>query len=279
MTWLDWLLTWREPPSFELGPLTIHAFGILVALGFVVGTEAARRKATRVGLDPDLISRLVGYLVVGALVGGHLGHAVLYEPAHYLANPIELLYVWDGLSSFGGLATCAALAVWFFRRERAPLLPYLDCLSYGLTLGWGVGRLGCFVAHDHPGIETTAWIGVLGNCPDPVTGARGVDMAARCHDLGLYEALYAFAVFSLFLVLDRRPRHAGFFTAMLPAVYAPVRFALDALRHPDTDARAFGLTPAQYLSIGLFVLGLVLLRRWRHEPAPHPVVPDHRNPT
>jgi phosphatidylglycerol:prolipoprotein diacylglycerol transferase len=259
------------------GVINIHGFGILVAVGFITGSWLAARKATRDGLDPDIINRWVTWLIAGVFIGGHLGHALFYEPAEHFADPIKFLMVWEGLSSFGGFIGCTILSLIFFRIENRkvrkantirkqngePLkfpvkaLVYGDTGVYGFTLGWFFGRMGCFSAHDHPGIVTEFWLGVYGMCPDqPVTVA--------CHDLGLYEAIWALGVCFLFLWLDRKPRFQGFYIGLICLLYGPTRLFMDVFRHPDTDARYFGLTPAQYGSMLIFLIGVTILIKQRN---------------
>jgi len=270
------LIPYFEPIEIPLGPLSVHGFGILVAIGFITGSWLAMRKARRDGLDPDVINRSVTWIIAGVFIGGHLGHALFYEPAEHFADPIKFLYVWQGLSSTGGFIGCSILTYIFLRRENArireanvtlqeqgkPLklpvwvLPYADALMYGLTLGWFFGRLGCFSAHDHPGTVTDFYLGVYGMCPDQ-------SVTVACHDLGLYEALWSGAMCLLFLYLDRKPRFQGFYVGLLCVAYGPFRLFLDAFRHPATDARYFGLTPAQYGSILIGLIGVTLLVRQR----------------
>ena len=69
------------------GVINIHGFGILVAVGFITGSWLAARKATRDGLDSDIINRWVTWLIAGVFIGGHLGHALFYEPAEHFAEP------------------------------------------------------------------------------------------------------------------------------------------------------------------------------------------------
>lgn len=263
------LIPYFERPSIPIpipGPwgdeIRIHGFGIMVALGVWLGAKLAMWKCRRDGLEPDAINRFLTWIIVAILVGGHLGHALFYDPKHYIENPIELLYVFSGLSSFGGFIACAIAAVVFFRLERKDLWAYLDTLAVGLTLGWALGRVGCFLAHDHIGLETNFWLGVRGVCPT----AEGNE-AIACHDVGLYEAMYSgLFLLPLFLLLDKKPRFPGFFIGMLALLYGPVRLALDAFRHPLTDTRYLGLTPAQYGSIATIAIGLVIL--WRRKDIP-----------
>lgn len=299
-------------PYFEVvkipitGDFAIHGFGILVALGFVAGSQLAMWKAKRDGLDPEVINRLVGWLVVGVFVGGHWGHLLMYYPEQIAEDPMNLLRFWQGLSSFGGFMGCTLLALLFFRRENAkvraenkalkakgePLLPrlnvwgYADCLLYGFTLGWALGRTGCFVAHDHPGSVTDFALGVKGMMnPNTFDSADKLEwmkllsdqfevlktMAVNkripdeiwqevaYHDMGLYEAIWALLMCGLLTALNTKPRPPGFFVGMVMACYGPARLFFDIFRHQTTDTRYFGLTPAQYLSVVLFLGGAYIL--------------------
>jgi phosphatidylglycerol:prolipoprotein diacylglycerol transferase len=261
------LIPWFEAPILEipLGNFTLplHGFGFLVALGFIFGGRAAMTRAKRLGLDPEVINRLIGWLVLGTFVGGHVGYGLMYKPDEYLANPAEFLKVWQGLSSFGGFIVCVPISIWFFRSEKVPVWPYLDCLAYGMAIGWFFGRMGCFVAHDHPGTETNFYLGVYGICQP-----HGNKMVA-CHDLGLYESLWSLAMFGLFTLMDRRSWKPGTLVLTLGLAYGPLRFFMDFLRPEVTDARYWGFTPGQYGSALLTVVCLAaLVMRLRSSDAP-----------
>ncbi len=274
------LIPWFEPPIVHLPVVNfpLHGFGFLVALGFVFGGRASMARAKRLGLDPEVINRLIGWLVFGTFVGGHVGYGLMYKPKEYLSDPIQFLYMWQGLSSFGGFAVCVPITVWFLRKEKVPLWPFLDCLALGMSLGWFFGRMGCFVAHDHPGTVTNFWLGVYGICQP--SGSRSV----ACHDLGLYEALWSLSMFGLFNALDARKLKPGTLVLTLGLCYGPLRFGMDFLRPVVTDARYAGFTPGQYWSAVLTLVCLVALgyrlrstdapigpgRIWGPPPAPTP---------
>lgn len=243
------MIPYFPQPTLHIGPLTLHAFGVLVALAVIVGGAVARRHARRVGVDDSLILDLLTWTVVGGFLGGHVLDQILYFPRETIADPARLLRLWDGLSSFGGfvgglLGASALLA-------RRPLAgrrwAALDAVAYGFPFGWIFGRLGCFVAFDHPGLATHSPL-----------GQRYVDGVVR-HNLGLEEALFTIGLAAVFFVLGRRPKPHGFFVALLAILYAPVRFTLDMMR--VDDARYFGWTPAQYGSVLLLLLGGVLVLR------------------
>ena len=268
------MIPWFEQPVLDIplpdglpfSHIPLHGFGLLVAVGFLLGSKVAMNRARRIGLDPEPINQLVGWLVLGTFVGGHVGYGLMYAPHEYLSDPIKFLHVWEGLSSWGGFFVCVPLAFWFFKKNRLPMWPYMDCLAHGMTIGWFFGRLGCFVAHDHPGPPTEFFLGVYGMCPP---GHNQLPDLA-CHDMGLYESLWSLSMFGLFTLLDRKARTPGFYPLLLGGLYTPIRFMMDFLRPVATDVRYFGLTPAQYaclLFMGLCGLGIY----WRSRSGDAPV--------
>lgn len=245
------MIPFFEIPALRLGPLELQPFGLLVAIGIWVGARLAVRRARQEKLDVGVLSRFFTWGVVGGVLGGHLVHLFAYHPEELIADPWKIVRVWDGLSSFGGLMGGVVASWFFFRREGTSIRPFGDALALGVAPGWGVARIGCFVAHDHPGTLTDFPLAVA--FPG---GAR--------HDLGLYDALLLFALTAVVYALRNREALRGRLLAVLGVGYGLGRFGFDFLRATDlpyVDARYFGLTPAQYGCIVLVAWGL-----WRLAP-------------
>jgi phosphatidylglycerol:prolipoprotein diacylglycerol transferase len=255
-------LPYIRQPSISLGPITIHAFGVLVAIAMLVGMRIVRQRATAQGLDGSLADRLVTWILLGGFAGAHLVDRLVYYPAETIAEPIRLLRFWEGLSSFGGFLGAVVAAWLFFRRHHLPeVWEYLDAVAYGFPFGWIFGRTGCFLAFDHPGLPTDFFLGQQ-------DGAGVVR-----HNLGLEEGLYTIVIAALFFALGGRRRPAGFFVGMLALLYAPVRFLFDFLR--TNDVHYLGLTPGQWGALALLGVGvyLVLRAQKKGEAAASPVMP------
>lgn len=237
------MIPYFRQPTIDLGPLSIHGFGLLVVVAIMVGSWLVGRRARAEGVDAVLAGRLVGWLIVGGFIGAHLVDRLIYFPEETRRDPLTLLKVWAGISSFGGFLGGVAAAAIFIRREKigAAYWRYLDAIAWAFPFGWFFGRMGCFVAYDHPGAPTDFFLGQ--------TYSDGVVR----HNLGLDEALAMIPIAALFALLGRRPRPPGFYVGLLAVVYAPVRFLFDFLRL--VDVRYFGLTPGQWGSIALLLFG------------------------
>ncbi len=233
--------------AFQLGPVTIQVWGLLVALGLLLGLLFGARQVKKQFLSMEVFLDLGLYAMLGAFVGARLVHVAFYEPVYYAANPVDIFKVWQGgLSSLGGFMgglAAAGLFAWYRRFTRAEFARYADIGSLSLALGWGVGRLGCFLIHDHPG--TFSHFALATRYPD---GAR--------HDLGLYESIVGFILFFVFWLLFKKlsQKGSGLVAVLLAGSYAVVRFGLDFLRATDlpmSDARYLYLTPAQWGMLAL----------------------------
>lgn len=239
------MIPYFSQPQLSLGPLNIHLFGVLVAIGILTALRLMRWRASRLGLDVAFTERLGIWTVLGGFAIAHIFDRLAYFPRETLADPLSLLRFWESISSFGGFLG-GVLAALIFVRRRPDKWAYLDLIGFALPTGWFFGRMGCFVAFDHPGVTTTFFL-----------AQQYKDKLVR-HNLGLDEALYTLPMALLFLWLGRKgARRPGFFLGLSAVMYAPVRFLLDYLR--TEDARYFHLTPGQYSAVLLALVGLKLL--------------------
>ncbi len=256
------MIPYFTQPKWELGPFTIHAFGVLVAIGILLGTHLADRRSVKMGLDPNVTARMVIWVVLGGFIGAHLVESLFYSPRQTWQDPIRLLKIWQGISSFGGFLGAIVGALWFIKRERMGVerWHYLDAITWAFPFAWFFGRCGCSVAHDHKGIASDFFLAV--KFPPSMGGTR--------LDLGIIEALLTLLWIASSLLLGRKSRAPGYISGVLATVYAPIRFGLDFLR--TDDRRYMGLTPGQYAAIGLFLFGLWIIYHSR-SLAEHALVP------
>lgn len=240
------LLGRTETPRLELGPLTLTPFGPLAVADILFGWHLARRWCRRFDLDWRGLSAALLWIVPGGLWISHLAALALYFP-HRLSDPLALLDLRSPLSSFGGIFGGAALLLLWLRARGLPPWRYVDALVFAFVGGYAFGRAGCFAVHDHPGRPTDLAVGVV------IGGVRR-------HDLGFYELALVIVLLALLLALSWRGRpRDGLPTAVAASIYAPARFAFDALR--VEDPRWVGLTPGQWLCLPLAAVALLAWRR------------------
>jgi phosphatidylglycerol:prolipoprotein diacylglycerol transferase len=248
-------IPWFTLGPWKLGPLTIQGFGLMVAIGVVLAYQLTGWQAQKQRLDNDKMQSLVMAMLISGFIGAHVLDLIFYEPEKLLKDPKILFQFGNTLSSYGGIVgSLLGMGIWKLRNPDDFLTPYADVAAWALPVGWFFGRVGCAVVHDHPGLPSDWALAVVFQ-----------DGVAR-HDLGLYEALWWVVIVAIYAILQPKMseitrRRPGFFIYLLPLVYAPVRFGLDFLR--TADVRYLHLTPAQYMSLGVFVWGAVMMARWK----------------
>lgn len=269
---IDWAPIDALPSHLEL-----HPFGMLVAMGVLVGVLISRRRAMREGLHPSILGELAGYMLIGAFALGHVLDAVFYHWEVVVERPWFVLELWNGLSSFGGfIGAFAGSMTWVWMRGHS-FVAFADPIAYSFPFAWLFGRIGCSVVHDHPGKVTDFFLAV-----EDYRIRGGAPPWQVRHDLGLYEVFWCLAMIPLFLWLGRERRKRGFYLMILPLLYAPVRFGLDFLRAtdvPQADPRlVLGiLTPGHLGAILLLGAGLFMAWWWWTQPEPE-VAPEARWP-
>jgi phosphatidylglycerol:prolipoprotein diacylglycerol transferase len=288
------MIPYFPQPGFHLfGPVTVHAFGAIVAVAVLTGWRMAIARARTKGLDTELFQDLLVYVVLSGFVVAHLYSVLAYFPREAMEDPLLLLKFWEDISSFGGFAG-GLLGLWLFFRFKArdadasARLRYLDVIAYVFPFAWAIGRVACTAAHDHPGTVTMFPLGISLKSPEAQAyiaffyreAGRSADLPQPAalakmafHDLGWYEFLYMSCLMvPAFLALDRKPRPPGFFVIAFPLLYVPARFFLDFLR--IGDARYFGLTPGQYAGIAVFLAAVFFIggrdRLGRRTTGPEP---------
>jgi phosphatidylglycerol---prolipoprotein diacylglyceryl transferase len=287
-------LPYFDVPMLHIyGGLDLQPFGMLVATGVLVGAELCRRYSLRFGLDDDDLRKLTGWVVVSGFIGAHVFDVLAYQREELSKDPILLIELWKGISSYGGFiggSTGFALFVWM-KRLRPGLMA--DTIMCGLLPGFTIGRIGCSIVHDHIGRTTDFFLGFdypkiaiqqrfcshdaaghLIPCTPPEFPNLGE--MTRAHNLGFYELLYLIPVCVLVLGLafgtKRRP--AGFIAVLAGVLYAPVRFFFEFLRLNTSDPRYAGLTFAQWASILAFGVALYVLVKLIKQGKPAPLVSE-----
>jgi phosphatidylglycerol:prolipoprotein diacylglycerol transferase len=292
------LIPYVKVPELTIGPVPLHAFGLLVATGVVVGTYLATWRARRRGFDLELLNSFITWMLVVGFICGHVLDEIFYHPDEIVRDPLSLFKLWAGLSSFGGL-TGALIGIilwkyfdyipygtpggWGFVKNAKPrpIMPFADLILSVYPVAWCFGRSGCSSVHDHPGdvAGANAFLAVeFPNANPNFSGPPGeshvwgpihfvegklIHGHFPRYDLGLLELLFTIILAAIIATTWNKKTLTGTYIVVTSLAYAPVRFAMDFLRIRGTDGadpRYGGLTPAQWEAVALFLLGLYMLK-------------------
>lgn len=261
------------PRLFTVGELfTVHTYGLLVALGLLVGIYTASRLAPRAGVERELVWNLGVYMALAGLLGARLA-LVVFEWRYFAERPREF-FTWAALYAggvwHGGLLAAVAVGAWYTWRYKIHFATLGDVYAPGIALGHVLGRLGCFAAGCCWGKPTAAAWAVT--FTDPYSNRIvGVPLGVPLHPTQLYEAAAEVLIFGALLLLWQRRRFPGQVFAAYLMLYAVARFFIEFFRGDPRGDFYFGntLSIAQVISVALFVVaGLYWLHQRRQRAVP-----------
>lgn len=275
-------------PTFNIGPLVIHWYGLIIVLGALAGAYAATFEAKRRGEDPEHVWNGLVWCLIGGILGARLYHVISSPQGtdigfqyYFVTNPFETvrvfglsipfptaLMIWKGgLGIFGGVAGGILALVLYAWRNHLSVARWLDIGAPGLILGQAIGRWGNFVNQELYGPPTTLPWGIPIDADHRIPPYHDLTrfplQTTHFHPVFLYESLWNLAVFVALLVIGRRLQDRlkdGDVLSLYLIGYGLGRLLVESLR---PDAWLIGNIPtAQIVSVVLIVLGIGLMV-WR----------------
>ncbi|MER3522642.1 MAG: hypothetical protein C4326_00890 [Ignavibacteria bacterium] len=267
------------PILFEIGPIKVYSYGLMLGIGFLIGSYILSLEFKRKGIDPHLASNIT----IIALIFGITGAKMLYlieNWREFILDPIGMAFSAGGLTWYGGFTLGIAAVVVYVRAKKVSILKVLDALGVALLLAYGVARLGCHFSGDGDyGFPTDLPWGTnyeRGTYP-PDRAFRifyeseamrrlypeiiekfpnGVPANTPCHPTPVYEMLLGVASFALMWSVFRKKSYPdGMLFAIYLVLSSVFRFSVEFLRL--NPRLLFGLSEAQLISAVLFVVGVV----------------------
>jgi phosphatidylglycerol---prolipoprotein diacylglyceryl transferase len=262
-----------SPVAVSIGPFDIRWYGLAYSAGIIIAWLTIRRllQTPRLWADgkapfaADVADNLVLYVIIGAVVGGRLGQALLYDLSFYAANPLEIFKAWKGGMSFHGALIGSGLAILFFaNRCRRSALTAMDLCCAGMTLSMAIGRLANFANQEHWGRVTDVSWGMIFPNGGPLPR----------HPSQLYEAALEGLVM---FVIIRYVTHSmlalqrpGFTAGVWLVWYGLARFFVEFFREPEAVhwLNIDPFTAGQFYCLPMVALGAYLIATAK-APSPH----------
>lgn len=238
-----------DPVAFEIGPVTVHWYGLAYMFGLLFGWLYARSLFANEKLwngkpvaTKELADDLLLWTTLGVVLGGRLGYVIFYEPAYFLANPMDIPKLWSGGMSFHGGLAGVCLAVWLFSRARKiPMLSIADVCCASAPFGLFFGRLANFINGELWGnVSNVPWAMVF---PD---GGPDPRHPSQLYEAGL-EGLVLFLVIRYFTHVKKVLNMPGYASGLFFAGYALARITGEFFREPHPD---------HFFNIGWFTAGI-----------------------
>lgn len=259
--------------AFRIGNLAVHWYGIFVAIGFMLGVWTAGLRAKRDQITPEMITDLALWIFGGAFLGARILYVITYWEQEFAAGPWHKIFALRaGFVFYGGLIGATVAAIGYTRWKKLPTWKFGDALAPSISLGHAFGRLGCLMTGCCYGKECALPWAVKYPFGHPLHEIPGSPTAV--HPVQIYEALLNFSLYALLAWLYRKKKFDGQVFAFYLLGYAGIRAFVEFFRGDYSERQLTGwMTPAHWVSMGIFIAGAGLyiwLRKRRQDP---PVAP------
>ncbi|MFT9849545.1 prolipoprotein diacylglyceryl transferase [Aneurinibacillus sp. REN35] len=254
-----------DPIALQLGPLSIHWYGIILGTAALVGLLMALREAKRVGMDPETIMDVVMYAVPAAIIGARIYYVVFRWDEYYSSHPGEIIAIWQGGIAIHGALIASVLTAYIYSRvKKVSFWRIADIVAPSLLIGQAIGRWGNFMNQEaHGGPVSLEFLQSL-HLPqfiidqmyilDPLTNTY-----SYYHPTFLYESLWNLLGVLLLITIRRvvALRRGDLFLSYV-IWYSIGRFFVEGLR-TDSLMLTDTLRIAQVISLVLIALALVMM--------------------
>jgi phosphatidylglycerol:prolipoprotein diacylglycerol transferase len=260
------------PLGFQIGPIFIRFYGIIIMLGALAGSWLAVREAKRRDQDPELVWDGLVWVLIGGIIGARLWHIFTPTPAdiamglttgYYLTHPLDAINIRSGgLGIPGGVIGGMLALFWFCRRRKVSFAMWVDIAAPGLALGQTIGRWGNFINQELYGPPTDLPWGIF---IEPQYRLPGFQEFERFHPLFLYESLWNLMNMGVLLWLGRKFRDqlkAGDLLLVYMIIYPVGRFLLEFIRLNSAEIGGSSAIEAGTLPNQMKI-------RWQHREIPH----------
>ncbi len=273
-----------DPQLFSLFGREIRWYGLLWVIGLIVAVYIVQRIFKREDLPESWFDSLFFYMLIGIIAGARLGHCLFYEPEYYLANPIKILYIWEGgLASHGGvIGIIIAVLLYSMRVTHLSPLWTFDRVMVPTGFTAAMIRLGNLMNHEIYGGPTDQPWGFrfITNIYQWKQGAEPI-YSDPSHPTQIYEAIVYFLVFAITMHLYYKTdavNRKGLILGVGLTIIFIARFFIEFIKNVQVESEKSlimntGLNLGQWLSIPFIIWGIWLIVRALNNPAKIEITP------
>lgn len=239
--WNDW---------FSIGPVTVHGYGVMIAIGVMVALVTGIKRAPKFGLDPDHIFNITIYCLIFGMLGAKLLYGIV-EIKSVIKDP-SLLLSGEGFVVYGGIIAGVFAGFIYCKVKHLKFLRYADIVLPSVAIAQGFGRIGCFLAGCCYGRETDCWYGIVFENSD--FAPKGIKVIPT----QLISSFCDFALAIILILYAKKERKPGKITALYLILYSIGRSIIEVLRNDYRGDFIGPLSVAQFISIFVLLLGVLL---------------------
>lgn len=244
------------PILIKIGPITIHTYGFLIAIGFLVALTLAAREAKKKDIPNENVIDVGFYALLSGIIGARL-FFILTNLQNFLEHPLDMVKIWEGgLVFYGGVLFALPTVIWFAKKKGLPLWQTADIWAPSIAIGHAIGRLGCFCAgccYGKP-VEGLPWSVTFTN-PDSLA-----ILGTPLHPTQLYESAAEFVNFLVLITLRRHQSFQGQLFLVYILNYSVIRSVVELFRGDEVRGFLFpGFSYSQAISVAMFVTALSCL--------------------
>ncbi len=239
------------PKGFQIGPLNIHFYGVIIAFGLMLAVIYGLKRSRQFGLKADDILDGVLWIAPVSILCARIYYCI-FEWEHYASDPISVLYIWNGgLAIYGAVIGAAVCVLIFCRQKRVKLGAVLDIVSLGFLIGQAIGRWGNFMNREAHGGETDFFLRM---------GLWEGGELRYYHPTFLYESLWNAVGFAALHFLSKKRQYDGQIALGYVAWYGLGRALIEGLR---TDSLYWGPFRVSQVLAAVSCLAAVGVLAWQ----------------
>ena len=245
-------IEWDPIRTLDLGPVSIHLYGLIIATGLLLAVLYGCRRCSQFGIIEDTLTDGVLWVTPFAFLCARLYYCIFYwEQGGYAANPLSILYVWEGgLAIYGGVIGAILGIIVFCKVKKISVGAVLDIVALGFLIGQAMGRWGNFFNREAFGTETDSFLRM--GLYNVVTGVTEYH-----HPTFLYESAWNLVGFIALHFLSKRRQYEGQVALGYAAWYGLGRVFIEGLRTDSLYIGAFRVS--QLVAAASFVLAAAML--------------------